>query len=90
MKLDKLNEWLTLIANVGVLLGIAFLVVELDQSNRIAEREARTEVVTSGMELQQIFLESIDLPELMIKISEVTCHVSKYLQICSANFILLS
>ena len=37
MKLDKLNQWLTLGANLGVLAGIFFLVLEIDLNTRQAE-----------------------------------------------------
>lgn len=40
MDLDGLNTWLSLIANIGVLLGILFLVFELKQSNRLGRLEA--------------------------------------------------
>lgn len=30
MKLDKLNQWLSLLANVGVLVGLVFLIAELN------------------------------------------------------------
>jgi len=40
MKLSETNDWLSLVANVGVLIGIVFLIVELDQSNRIASYAA--------------------------------------------------
>lgn len=33
MKLDKLNQWLTLAANLGVLVGILFVAVQLRQNN---------------------------------------------------------
>ncbi len=36
MNIERLNTWLTLIANVGVLAGIVFLALEIQQSNRIA------------------------------------------------------
>ena len=36
MKLSSLNEWLSLTANIGVLVGLVFLIVEINQSNRIA------------------------------------------------------
>lgn len=36
VNLDKLNQWLSLLANVGVLVGLLFLIVELNQANRIA------------------------------------------------------
>lgn len=32
MQLDKLNQWLMLAANIGVISGIAFLAVEISQN----------------------------------------------------------
>jgi len=32
MKLSELNNWLTLVTNIGVLVGIGFLVLELQQT----------------------------------------------------------
>ena len=32
--MEKLNDWMTLVANIGVLLGIAFLVVELNENTQ--------------------------------------------------------
>jgi hypothetical protein len=46
MKIDGLNRWLTLAANIGVVIGIAFLVVEINQntvSTRIAARNSATQ-----------------------------------------------
>jgi hypothetical protein len=40
MNMDKLNRWLTLGANVGVLLGIFFLAFELRQNNALLQSEA--------------------------------------------------
>ena len=70
MKLDNINKWLTLSANLGVLIGLIFLIVEINQSNRIAERDGRSELVSQETELQQAFLESTDLPQLMLKLSD--------------------
>jgi hypothetical protein len=36
MDLNKLNQWLSLLANVGVLVGLVFLILEINQTNRIA------------------------------------------------------
>lgn len=36
MKIQKLNNWLTLLANVGVIAGIVFLGIEVQQSSNIA------------------------------------------------------
>ena len=46
MQMENLNRWLTLGANIGVLVGIAFLVVEINQntvSTRIAARDGATQ-----------------------------------------------
>jgi hypothetical protein len=43
---EYVNKWLTLLANIGVLVGIIFLVAEIQQSNRIAI--ATTEISVRG------------------------------------------
>ena len=52
MDLDKLNKWLTLLANLGVVAGIFFLAVEirqnqsmLEDSNRLSRFESRMSAV---------------------------------------------
>lgn len=43
MTMDKLNTWLTLIANIGVLAGIVFLAIEIrtnTETNRIGIQES--------------------------------------------------
>ena len=40
MDSDRLNRWLTLGANVGVLIGIIFLAVELQKNNELLQSEA--------------------------------------------------
>ena len=37
MNLDSLNKWLTLLANIGVIAGIAFLAIEINQNNKQLE-----------------------------------------------------
>ena len=41
MDLDRLNRWITLGANIGVLVGIFFLAYELRQNNDLLEAQAR-------------------------------------------------
>lgn len=36
MNQDKINGWLTLVANIGVLIGLGLLVFEINQSNSLA------------------------------------------------------
>lgn len=38
--MDKLNQWLTLAANIGVIAGIVFLGLELQQNNRLLNSQA--------------------------------------------------
>ena len=40
MTSEKLNRWLTLLANIGVVIGLALLIFELRQSQNLAETEA--------------------------------------------------
>ncbi len=40
MNLDKLNQWLSLVANLGVMVGIIFLVVELSQNTQALNANA--------------------------------------------------
>ncbi|VUX56330.1 protein of unknown function [uncultured Woeseiaceae bacterium] len=40
MKSKKINNWLTLIANFGVVIGLALLIYELRQSQNLAEMDA--------------------------------------------------
>ena len=42
MKLDKVNQWLSLVVNLGVVAGIVFVAVEVRQNNQMAvlQREA--------------------------------------------------
>ena len=40
MNAEKLNRWLTLLANIGVVIGLALLIYEVRQSQNLAETEA--------------------------------------------------
>jgi len=44
MESDRLNRWLTLFANLGVLIGIVLLLIELNQTQEIARAEIRNEI----------------------------------------------
>jgi hypothetical protein len=47
MNTEKLNDWLGIAANLGVILGIVFLVIEINQSTK-ATAAAASDSVTSG------------------------------------------
>ena len=54
MNIDSLNKWLSLTANLGVIVGIFFVVVEINQNNDLLaaqERFNRLEVVRGATAL---------------------------------------
>jgi hypothetical protein len=45
--MERLNNWLMLLANIGVLIGIGFLAIEIQQNTEALERERRIAVAES-------------------------------------------
>ena len=69
MNTDILNKWLTLVANIGVVAGIVFLAIELQQNTdmmRAQTRQAISEssniintVISNDMEIAQVIAKGI-------------------------------
>jgi hypothetical protein len=62
--LDRLNQWLTLAANVGILVSILFLATQIEQNNQMMQVEAlttntathvQTDLVALGENPMQVF-----------------------------------
>ncbi len=51
MDLDKLNKWLTLLANFGVVAGIIFLAVEIRQNQTLLEQNHQTMLRDQELEI---------------------------------------
>ncbi|MDJ0940469.1 MAG: hypothetical protein QNJ00_11970 [Woeseiaceae bacterium] len=51
MKREELNEWLGIAANLGVILGIVFLIIEIDQSTKATVAAASDNVTVGYLEL---------------------------------------
>jgi hypothetical protein len=51
MNLDRLNRWLSLVANVGVLCGLVVLVLELNQNRATVRAQTRNEVAMGFIDL---------------------------------------
>ena len=64
MKADSVNRWLTLGANLGVLIGIILLLVELDQNATMMEAQIWNERTSQGIGLFMSIAESRDLSEI--------------------------
>lgn len=67
MNPDKLNQWLSLVANVGVLVGLVFLIVELNQANRIAVYTAESTRSTQFLDMNTSRIEN---PEIIAKLMQ--------------------
>ena len=67
MGTDRLNRWLSLAANIGVLIGLIFLIVEVRHAISLSESQAYR---NRGTEIQEAYLElalSADLASIMAK-----------------------
>lgn len=49
MNSSRINDWLTLVANLAVVCGIVFLAVEVRQNNALARSESRQALVTNDI-----------------------------------------
>ena len=49
---DKLNQWLTLVANLAVIAGMVFLALELSQNSRMMQTQTRNAVTESILNFQ--------------------------------------
>lgn len=67
MNLDKLNQWLSLLANVGVIVGLVFLIVEVNQANRIAVYTAES---TRSNQFIGMNTSRIENPEIIAKLMQ--------------------
>jgi hypothetical protein len=55
MELDRLNRWLTLVANLGVAIGIIFLAIEIGQNERSLEEANRINRVMARVDDVETF-----------------------------------
>lgn len=67
MNLDRLNQWLILISNLGVLAGIIFLVIEISQNTTVARSAARQAIAEMVSSRPIIALENENVARLTLK-----------------------
>ena len=67
MDSDRLNRWMTLGANVAVLVGIALLIVELGQNHDSARAQTRNEITQGELSLLSSMSGNKELVELLMK-----------------------
>jgi hypothetical protein len=62
---DRLNRWLTLGANIGVLIGIILLLVELAQNREMMRAQTRHEMAMGIVDMQHAVAENEQLADIM-------------------------
>ena len=67
MDTDRLNRWLTLGANVGVLVGLLLLVVELNQNHEMMRSQTRHEIAAGIVDLLLVPASNEQLANLMYR-----------------------
>jgi hypothetical protein len=54
MKLDDANRWMSLIASVGVILGLILLAIELQQNQEMMRAQTRNEIALGVIDLMMV------------------------------------
>jgi hypothetical protein len=72
----RIDKWLTLSANVAVLIGILFLAVEIQQSNRIATAASELDIRDQFRELNVVILDNPEIAGLLVKAGNADAEFS--------------
>lgn len=67
MDFSQLNEWLTLGANCGVLIGIVFLIIEIRQNTELHRSDSRKAIISND---QTSLLVALDHHDIFRKLSQ--------------------
>jgi hypothetical protein len=67
MQVDNLNRWLTLSANVGVIAGIVFLAIEIQQNNDLLTAQARRDQLSARTANIEVLLNNPVIAQLELK-----------------------
>jgi hypothetical protein len=65
--MDRLNRWLTLLTNMGVLLGLVFVALEVQQNTRAMSNETDVAVYSLFAEHQRLVVEEPEVAELLVR-----------------------
>jgi hypothetical protein len=67
MNIEKLNPWLTLLANIGVIAGIVFLAFEIRQNTTATELDAASNYEAALREYELFVAGNPDFTEIIVK-----------------------
>lgn len=65
--MDKINKWLTLGANIGVLIGIAFVAYELQQNTTATQLETTSNFQNAFAQVELMIASDKEFAELLTK-----------------------
>lgn len=74
MNSSKINEWLTLIANVAVVGGIIFLAIEIRQNNELLRSESRQALVTNDVASLAANFQNVDVFAKLVSEGEMSAE----------------
>jgi hypothetical protein len=67
--MNKLNKWLTLLANLGVVVGIVFLIIEIRQTNTLMKANAFQDRSSDLIQIGSMAVESEPLSSALSKLN---------------------
>ena len=67
MDSDRLNRWLALGANLGVLIGIVLLVIELQQNREMMRAQTRNEIAQGALSLLSLTANDQNLADIIVR-----------------------
>lgn len=70
--MDKLNQWLVLLANFGVLVGIGFLAFEIQQNTRATHAQTREAILVATLAELQAVRDDPNLIHSIVKTESLT------------------
>ena len=67
MDADRLNKWVTLGANIGVLVGIILLIFEIDQNRQAIRAQTRNDIAQGAIGVISLSIENPYLADILVR-----------------------
>jgi hypothetical protein len=67
MDADRLNRWLTLGANLGVLVGIFLLIMEIDQNRQAIQAQTRNDIAQGAIGIVSLAIDNPHLADILVR-----------------------
>ena len=74
MNSSKINDWLTLVANIAVVGGIVFLAIEISQNNELLRSESRQALVANDVASLTANFQNADVFAKLVSESEMSAE----------------